>query len=92
MAVGKVTRAWEFPPVEATILKALYAKIKHTPKDGVWREFKGTLNVKGRPYFMECLFRLDAQHLSIRKSQVTSSPPFKEKSRLLVPDYIAKAN
>jgi hypothetical protein len=88
----KVTRAWEFPPVEATILKALYAKVKQTPKDGMWREFKGTLNVKGRPYHMECLFRLDGQHLSIRKSQVSSSQIPKEKSRLLVPDYIAKGH
>jgi|HubBroStandDraft_3_1064219.scaffolds.fasta_scaffold918283_2 hypothetical protein len=88
-----VKRAFEFPPVEQSILKALYSKIKHTPKDGQWREFKGVLSVKGRPYVLECLFMLDGLHLNIRKSQVTSqhNKPV-EKSRLLVPDYLAKAH
>ncbi len=84
-----VKRAWEFPPVEASILKALYSKVKDTPKDGAWREFKGVLHVKGRPYSMECLFMLDGLHLNIRKSQVTSTQN-KEKSLLMVPSYLAK--
>jgi hypothetical protein len=87
-----VKRGWEFPPVERSILKALYSKVKDVPKDGQWREFKGTLNVKGRPYHMECLFMLDGLHLNIRKSQVSSDNIPKEKSRLLVPDYIARAH
>lgn len=87
-----VKRVWEFPPVERSILKALYARVKDTPKDGRWREFKGFLMVKGRPYQMECLFRLDGLHLNIRQSQVSSENIPKEKSRLLVPDYIAKGH
>lgn len=78
-----VTRTKDMKPLEANIIKALYDKVKNTPKDGQWREFKGTVRVKGRPYSLVCIFRLDGMFLKIRKSEVKSD----NNSKLLLPSY-----
>lgn len=79
-----IIRTKDMPPLEATILKALYQKVKKIPKDGQWRTFKGKVKIKGRPYDLECIFMIDDLFLNIKSSKINST----NNSKILVPKYI----
>lgn len=66
----EVVRLRDFPKLEAAILQKVYHLVKDVPKDGQWREFKGKVMVKGRPYDVNLTFRLDGQFMQIEKSHV----------------------
>lgn len=65
MSVESVARIHDFNPVDRAILKNLYKKVKTTPKDGMWRTFKGMLVLNARRVLVECDFRLKANFLEI---------------------------
>lgn len=82
-----VMRIHDFPALEGAVLKAIYKKVKGSPKDGRWREFKGTIKIKGRHYEMECVFMLDETFLNIRQSKVKSND-----NKIIMPSYINSPN
>lgn len=80
---NRTVRLRDFPKVEAAILQAVYQKVKYTERDGKWREFKGKVIVKGKPYDVEIVFRLNGSYFTIKDSHVEN---FHE-SLILPPSY-----
>lgn len=80
---SRTVRLNEFPQTEGAILAAVYQKVKYTERDGKWREFKGKVMVKGRPYDVQIVFMLNGSYLTIKDSHVEN---FHE-SLILPPSY-----
>lgn len=66
----KITRAHELPPVDAALLKKIYARVKHAPKDGNWRTMRGVIRIKHQEVLISCDFILHGAFISVENLEL----------------------
>lgn len=66
-----VKRLKDFDPLKQQILTKAYFKVAHIPKDGKWRNFKGTVKFRDHLYNVEFGFMIDATYMNIIEEKIT---------------------